>query len=576
MRALSAGVLAIVLASASVSAICSALPLITSVRHPAQPAEQLPPPQQLQPKTAQPPQPAPRDPRAAASGTGSIRGTVAAGDTGEPLRRARLALSAPELQKPRVAMTDGQGRYEFRDLPAARFVLSASKTGYATMQFGQRRAFEPGRLVELAEKQLLEGVDLALPRGAVITGRVIDELGEPVVAACVAAMRLRFQAGARQPVAVGRAVETDDLGEYRLFDLAAGSYYVGVSSALFGETLTFGPAFYPGTSSAAEAQTVAVKPGQIRSGIDVFLSPARLVQLAGVVIDARGSPLRDATVRAISVPSTGSYSGVVRPDGTFTIAGLPQGEYLLSASGQSTETAQSEHGMLSVSAIGGDVTGLVVTATPGSRVSGRIMFERSARPPLATANIILVAESVDGRVSAGARVGTLRGDWTFELTGQFGARLIRVAGLPGQWTLQAVLVGNRDITDTPLEITGGADIDGLRVVLTSRLTNVSGTVTDKDDKQVKDYSIVIFAEDATRWTGRSRFVATARPDLSGRFEIAGLPPAAYLIAALNYIEEGTWEDPEFLEWLRARATKLALVEDEKRSVELTLVRIEAA
>jgi len=136
-----------------------------------------------------------------------------------------------------------------------------------------------------------------------------------------------------------------------------------------------------------------------------------------------------------------------------------------------------------------------------------------------------------------------------------------------------VLLDGRDITDTPLEVAGTTDISGLRVVLTSRVTTVSGRVTDEGGKLVRDCSVVVFAEDAARWTDRSRFVATVRPDLDGRFEVTGLPPGAYLIVALEYVEDGAWGDPEFLESLRVHATKLALAEDEKRTVDLRLGRM---
>jgi len=346
-----------------------------------------------------------------------IRGRVIAGDTGEPLRRARLVLSAPALDKSRFAATDAQGRYEFRDLPASRFVLTASKTGFVTLQLGQRRAFEPGTPFDLADKQLLEAVDIALPRGAVIAGRVTDDLGEPVPGVRVSAKRLRYQAGSRQPVAVGRSVETDDRGEYRLFGLAPGSYYIGVSSALFGETLTFGSAYYPGTSSPAEAEQITIKLGQTRGGVDVSLPLARLVHLSGVVVDARGSPLVDATVRALSAGATASYGGVVRADGTFTIAGVPQGEYSLTASGRNAETSRSDYGVIAVSALSGDVAGLVITTTAGSRLTGRITFDGDSTPPFAPTAISLLAEPVNARSSAGGPVGTIRGDWSFELTG---------------------------------------------------------------------------------------------------------------------------------------------------------------
>src|SRR6185312_8580622 len=103
----------------------------------------------------------------------------------------------------KAALTDQDGRYEFRDLPAGRFNLSVTKSGFVSMQYGQKRPFEPGRPIELAEAQLLEKADVSLPRGSVLSGRVLDEFGEPVADASVEAMRLQFLNGRRRLMNAG-------------------------------------------------------------------------------------------------------------------------------------------------------------------------------------------------------------------------------------------------------------------------------------------------------------------------------------------------------------------------------------
>src|SRR6185436_413135 len=132
--------------------------------------------------------------RAPKVGTGRLRGRVVAGDSGSPLRRAQVRISSPDIGT-KTTLTDAQGRYEFRDLPASRFNVSVTKSGYVSMQYGQNRPFEPGRPIELSESQSMDKADLALPRGSVLAGRVVDEFGEAVAEAEVTAMRLQFQNG---------------------------------------------------------------------------------------------------------------------------------------------------------------------------------------------------------------------------------------------------------------------------------------------------------------------------------------------------------------------------------------------
>jgi hypothetical protein len=103
--------------------------------------------------------------RQAKTGTGRLRGKVVASDTGTIVRRAQVRISSADIGT-KTAFTDAQGRYEFKDLPAGRFQVSVSKAGFVTMQYGQNRPFEPGHPIELADGQLMEKADVALPRGS--------------------------------------------------------------------------------------------------------------------------------------------------------------------------------------------------------------------------------------------------------------------------------------------------------------------------------------------------------------------------------------------------------------------------
>ena len=131
------------------------------------------------------------------TGTGRILGRVLASDSGTPIRRAQVRLTAPEIGV-KTALTDAEGRFEFRELPGGRFSLNASKSGYVNVQYGQTRPFEQGRPIELADKQVLDKADISMPRGGVISGRLTDEFGDPVPDAMVSAMRQTWSNGRRR------------------------------------------------------------------------------------------------------------------------------------------------------------------------------------------------------------------------------------------------------------------------------------------------------------------------------------------------------------------------------------------
>ena len=158
-----------------------------------------------------------------------LRGQVVAADTGTPIRRAQVRVSAQNVREARITITDGQGRFEIRDLAAGRYTLTASKGGFVTLQYGQRRPGESGTPLELADGQALDKLMIALPRGSVMGGRITDEFGEPVVNAAVTAMRYAFVGGARRLVPAGARDTTDDQGSYRLFGLPPGDYLVSAT-----------------------------------------------------------------------------------------------------------------------------------------------------------------------------------------------------------------------------------------------------------------------------------------------------------------------------------------------------------
>lgn len=529
------------------------------------------------------PQVAPRDAAQPKPATAAIRGRVTAADTGAPLRRARVTLSAPNLPAQRTVETDLEGRYEFTDLSAGRYRVRAAKGQFVPLEFGQRRAFEAGRTIDLADAVTLERVDLALPRGGVISGRIVDDLGDPVAWVRVSAMRLRYHEGRRRLVAVGRSVVTNDLGEYRLYGLPPGTYAVGTipEPGSLTDGYPFAPAYYPGTQDPTQARSVVVGLSQERGGVN-FVQPAgRLATVSGIVIDSRGRPRPANRVGVVDIAVGSLFSSPVAPDGTFTIPNLAPGEYGLAASLTDPVSGRPDNVMVPLTITGDDLAGVIVQVVPGSRVAGRVVTATGGIPPFSPSGLHVgvtpLWSTLPTRLPTGTidgRPGAVDADWTFELTGVAGSALFRIGMLPQGWMLKAVRLDGQDITDTPLEIHGTEEIAGLQVVVTDRVTEIDGTVMGEKGEAVQEYAVVAFAEEASRWTWPSRFVATARPDQAGSFKITNLPPARYLVVALDYLEEGAADDPEFLESLRSKATKLTLGDGESVALQLKLVRLE--
>jgi 5-hydroxyisourate hydrolase-like protein (transthyretin family) len=565
------------------SALLAFLALAVSV------SAQVPPP---------PPPPAPsgivRDSQTQKTGTARISGRVTSAETGTPLRRAQVRAMAPELREGRTVSTDADGRWEMKEMPAGRYSITFSKGGYVSLAYGQRRPFEQGKPVDVAEAQVVAKLDVGLPKGSVITGRIVDEFGEAVAGARVAVMRYRFIGGQRRLTTnfvAGGTDTTDDIGQYRLHGLTPGDYYV---SATFGTTFSFeksddrtgyAATFFPGTAMASEAQRVTIAEGQEASGVSFALAPIRVARVSGTATSSDGKALANGMIMLTSPTlQTGSPlagTSVIRPDGTFTISNVAPGDYTLqtqsaadlealASSGSTNSMRMAETALMAVTVTGTDISGIQLVTAPTATARGRIVFESGvptdARP--ASVNVMAISTSTEV-IMLGGGSGRVADDWTFTLRGVSGKRIIRANPPPGWW-LSTVTFNGTDVTDAGLEFKPGEEVSGLEITLTRKMATMSGTVQTAKSQPATDYVVVAFVADSAKWVPPTRFVRTARPDQSGKFLLAGLPAGDYLVAALDYLEPGDESDPEALERLRAQATRIDVGSGESKVVSLKL------
>lgn len=571
----------------------------------------------------------PRDTRPAPTGTARIRGRVLAADTGAPLRRAQVRLTSQNIRNAKTATTDTEGRFDLSELPAGRYTLAVSKAGYLTLQYGQRRPLEPGKPIDLSEGQLLDRTDVLLPRGGVVTGRIVDEYGEPLADATVQALRYQYVGGQRQLAPAGRAAQTDDIGQYRIFGLPPGDYYVTAATrtpmaAIQAATDTFtfvaaspgvgapfdpaaaagmlavreaiggtdndltgyAPTYYPGTSTLPDAQRVTIGVGEEMPGISFSMTLAKLARISGTVVDSQGTAVARGMVmirpsRGGPMFMRGGLNGGGVNGGAFTINGVPPGDYMLQVRSGGPGPGRggpggpgfgaAELANVPIAVNGSDIDGVVIATTAGATAAGRVTFGNS-RPPanLSSVRVMAASTEADQMPPIGPNASGTNADGTFELRGLGGSVLFRVANPPAGWTLKAVRLDGADITDAPHDFKGGETVTGLEVELTDKPTRINGTVTGTQNASIKDYAVVVFSDDDARWVPQSRFVRAGRPDQDGHVQITGLPPGRYLAVALEYLEQGSEMDPDLLEQLKPKATSFTLDEGETHQLDLKL------
>ena len=233
----------------------------------------------------------------------------------------------------------------------------------------------------------------------------------------------------------------------------------------------------------------------------------------------------------------------------------------------------SESAAVPVSVGGSDLNGLRIATGTGVLISGHVEFEGTSPRTTPTPWRVFTQANVPAQVTFGggnAQANGLVGeDGSFQLqVATVGGALIRTTTTP-QWTLKAVTLDGEDVTDTPLDFSGKSAVTGLRIVLTDKLTTVSGRVVDGRGKALTDYAVVIQPEESKSGVAATRYVRVPDPT-ERRFQGDGVPPGSYAATAVETFEQGRQFVPEVQARLKARARTFSIDEGGTATLDLPL------
>lgn len=524
--------------------------------------------------------------------TASISGRVVAADSGRPVRRARVLLNGPQIPGGRGTLTDNEGRFTLSALPAGRYSLSAARTGFITIAYGQRRPMQSGTPIEIAAGEQMTTLDIRMPRGSVITGRVFDESGEPLPGAMVRVLQYEYAQGNRRLAPVGGG-QTDDLGTYRVWGLNPGQYFVSAAIPNAGlgtrmamanraagseseaEQVGYAPTYYPGVPSIGEARPVNVALSAEVTSVDFSVLLVPTARVAGRVRNPDGS---DTTAGQVTlVPETGpvgrggngmTFGSRIDWDGSFAMVNVPAGRYLLRA--RSDDSVEPQFALLPVTVAGGDLLDLSVILAAAATITGTVTFQGVQQPD--PGQFRIAAPLVDSGAAAGQNpTGRVERDGRFTISGlQAGLHLLRAQGNARGWVLKSATVDGRDAADAPFEVRSGQKLDGVHIVFGDRMTEINGTIADNRGVPLTDYTLLAFPVDESLWRPMSRYIITTRPDQNGKFQLRGLPAGDYYVAPIDPLQQGEWYEPTFLDAHRAAAARVSLAEGDVKTQDFTL------
>ena len=516
--------------------------------------------------------------------TCSVSGRVVTATESTPLKSSRVIL-IPERQgtgSPHVhsAMSDADGKFNIMGLPAGRYRFFASHNGYVDQNF-QSTGAEKGAVLALKAGEDVKDVLFRLTLAAVITGRVDNEDGEPMANIQVVALQ-RPSEEERQDhpwlghveLKVAAGNQTDDRGQYRLFGLKPGEYYIRAIDQ-FMSTMTMGiasddwavreslgsqyaPVYYPGVTQIGQAEAVLVRPGE-EGAADFILRPVKTLAVSGKVIGVDGKPATDCYVGMIETPAAQfSLNLNATPDnkGEFKIEGVPPGSYLLMAE-QNSSDESAHHAQAKIELGDENLESVTLFFGRGTRVSGQVTVQAGT---VNTDRLSVSLTSPDEIIPGGwSRVNK---NGSFEILDvSDGSFIFDLSGLEEGYYLRSARDGHDDILTNGLQIEKGQTGGTIQVVVGKTTAELNGTVTENGAAVVGARVSVSPVPQTSYDRTRAR---SARTDQSGRFSFSAIAPGRYKVVAKFSGQDGAKpavSDPQTVD----------ILENEHRQIEMTVV-----
>ena len=518
-------------------------------------------------------------PQQVASPGAQVAGTSRSAADGAPIARARVVAVAANAE-PHVALSGADGRYALSNLPPGSYQITITRTGFATQIYGQRRSPE-GALVTVAAAQRVADVDVALIAAGHIAGRILDEDGTPFAGATVEALVPRLEAGRDTLAAVASSV-TDDRGEFRLYGLPPGQYYVSAADPAFrsvaspGGALRYSATYHPGVPSADQARPVTVLDSGQTPPIEFRLRLVPPAKVSGQLVAFNARPLLGAAIvmspihgEGVAAPPPGDAS--VFPDGRFSFGQVAPGRYQIRARGQTDSDGPALAAVFAIDVQGNDVERIRMTLQPGGVLAGKLTVDarRGSRPPRLQ-DLRVRTLSADGSSFGDPMTGAVHANGSFTLQGvPRGSHQLAIDGLQAPWVVKEIVYRGVNITDREIGVGDGEQIRGLGVSLTDVSAEVTGIVQNARDLPVADAGVLVVSRLPLFSLRAGRRARVAYTDRDGRFSISGLPAGDYFAIASMSIDESDLGRRDRLRALQAAATPLRLDADDAHAT-LTL------
>lgn len=492
-----------------------------------------------------------------------VEGTVLNALSGEPIKKCAVTLRRLDAKADTVLTTTSgaEGQFIFLNLEPGRYKLSGEKTGFVRQEFGARGLTKPGSTITLDKGMQLKNLALKISPQGIVSGKVIDDEGDPVIGAFVQILKPLFLDG-RQQLAQSGYAQTNDLGEYRIFGISPGRYYLSASfTRQVGDKgdENFPPTYYPGVIDPAAAGRLEVASGSQLRGVDLTLRKTRSVRLRGKF----SGPGSDANSRSGSLQlyprsiagmssMTRNFTPIRGASGTFELPNVLPGSYILAAD-QSEEKDKKYFSRVALEVGSSNIDDLRITLTEGFEIPGRLRIEGAADAALGNAMVFLKTRDMTGG-SPGSRLGP---DGTFTLSAVPPGWHRAVLSLPSPtFYIRSIRFGEDDALANGLNVTGS---NRLEIVLAANGGQIKGQTASAA-------TVALIPKN-----GVQEFFKVTTADNEGRYNLTGIAPGDYLILAFEETEAGSLADPEFVKKYEGSGEAVSVKEGSRETMRLKAI-----
>ena len=558
-------------------------------------------------------------------GTASVEGVVMKLGTNEPIAGADLELTRQpdgdpaSVPPPYTAISGADGKFAFRNIASGTYKLVAARIGgnFTPFEYGQRGTLGRGVLFSLGNGEAKKDVRMDMAPVGSITGRILDTDNRPVGHASVMAMSPVYRNGERI-VTIMEVVHSDDHGEFRLFSLTPGRYYVAArledltrrtaalgyyppgrilasdrveSPVVTKHTLptgqvieeTYQLVYFGGGTNADLAAPIEVRAGAAVAGIDISAYQGKIPSrhIRGKIAVSGGASI-PVGARIVAVPQRYSSdmpvpTGAADAGGAFDLAGAVPGKYFLTAlvpadpNNRTTPPPQPQFGYALIEVGEQDLEGVSVSTAAGFPISGKLSIENKPDddPNVAKLRLELTREpNIQG-------FPQLNPNSKFSLNGEFsmstvsiGDYTVQITGLPALGYAKSVRLGSRDLLQETLHV-DAQPLGRIEVVVATDASTLTGHVVDERQDPAVNVKVVLVPDVSLR--RRWDLYKSTMTDPSGNFSIKTIPPGDYKVFAWEDVPDNIWTIPESLRVDESRGRSIRIGSATTERIELTAI-----